>query len=55
MGGTVHGDTIIRYVATRRVPDVMSGGMITKQREGRMPRSWFKNLRMSDGWYYDEA
>ena len=47
-------EQMIRYRATREVPNVCFTRMITGTEEGEMPESFWNSLLMKDGWFYYE-
>lgn len=44
---------MIKYKASRKVPNPYSGKIEEESREGEMPELFFQQLRMSDGWMYE--
>ena len=50
---TQRGERMVKYVAVRTIPS-FAGVLVTEERQGEMPQSFWDNLRITDDWIYEE-
>ena len=48
------GERLVKYRASRNVPNIFSGKIDKEEKFGEMPESFWNTLWMGDGWHYEE-
>lgn len=48
------GERMVKYKATRKVPNIFSGKMDTEVQYGEMPETFWRSLLIQHGWVYEE-